>query len=411
MSAVEPIHVRSEHGEGPISPAKAFSAGLKQELRENQNGWPKRGEPVIDERVMNLVDEIKARVMLLAGIGDPDYDEPKGLRFIALHLKEGCSITAGQIVAGLRQHPHLDQDHLLRVAQDPRTNDWLICVQPRNRMTRFGVEYWLRNDALEQDRSALKGICLDLRNTAHNLRVWMSTEPLSPVDQSKIHDIFHELQGEIPEYTGTGTRLDLRVPLEAQGDLPRSIRLKEDYVILGPIVDPIPRSQEDRELEDIQRKLATLKRGVDGMERRVTVMIYRHALTIRVINALNRLRLDPDNAALLHIMARPDIREQYPQLFEIIDTRRKIEKVAVEDLPQPLPKRTRQPERKSSWWAGTPAPLEKRPEPVAEGEAHRRVDPDMVRVVKEVRRAERAERAKKSWGGWLGGMMGGKRKK
>lgn len=386
------------------SVARAFAIGLKEEFQNHAANGAER-PVVVDEKIHDLMDEIKSHVLTLFGLDRPNYEEPHGLRFVGLRFREGVDVRPEQIVAALREHPHLDNDHFLRIARDPDSDGWLMCVQPRSRSTDCGIEYWLRNDSLKQDRLALKAICLDLHETPHDLRVWMSTEPLNPTQQSEVRGILRELQEELPEYNRGKNRLDVRAPLEIQPYLPPLIRLKEDYVVLGPIVDPVPREQEDRELEDIRARLDRIKKTPSETHRRLTVMIYRHALTIRIINALNRFRAEPENARFLHITGRPEIREQYPQLFAPLDTRRKIERVSLDELPAPLPKRER-PARKDSWWvAPQEAEQEQREAPAAATGAHRRVDPDLIRAVKEVRRAEREERKGKSWGKWLSGWM------
>jgi hypothetical protein len=305
-------------------------------------------------------------------------------------------------VAYLRANPHLDRDYLLRIAKNPEGQKWILCVQPRSRTTAEGIEYWLRPDSFVQDRVALQGICLDLHDTPHHLRVWVSTEPMTPEQQEQLRQIFVELQRELPDYGPGKNRLDLRVPLEAQGHMPALVRLKEDYVILGPITDPVPSQQENRELQDIEGKLARL-RNAPG-DRRVTVMIYRHALTTRVIHALNRLRSDPDNQGLLLILARPEIRGQYPELFAPIDLRRKIEPVSYDEVAKLLPKTAPKAEEPAKPKLVIPPPddaAHAAAEAIEIDTSHRRVDPDFVKTVQEVRRAEREERERRSWGRWI----------
>jgi len=134
-------------------------------------------------------------------------------------------------------------------------------------------------------------------------------------------------------------------------------------------------------------------------------MIHRHALTARLVHALNSLRSDPSNALYLHILARAEIKQQYQELFEKIDLRRKWEKVRPEDLPQA------EPEKSTSRITGSKVAMplhDEEKDIVEELEAvvtRPRADPDVIEAVREVRRAEREERKRRSFGGWLKGIL------
>ncbi len=399
--------VRSNHR---VEPAKAFSAGLRAEFEAN--GRDQTNLPPPDQTVIDLVERLKEKVIDLSGLHDPDNVEPLGLLFISLRLGKKIVERSREVVAHLRANPHLDRDYLLRIAKNPEGQKWILCVQPRSRTTAEGIEYWVRPDSFAQDRVALQGICLDLHDTPHHLRVWASTEPMTPEQQEQLRQIFLELQREIPDYGPGRNRLDLRMPLEAQNHMPSLVRLKEDYVILGPITDPVPSQQENRELQDIESKLVKLRNSPG--DRRVTVMIYRHALTTRVIHALNRLRGDADNQNLLLILARPEIRSQYPELFARIDLRRKIEPVSYDEVAKLLPKTEVHADEAAKPKLVAPA-IDDAAHAAAEAididTSHRRVDPDFVKTVQEVRRAEREERDRRSWGRWIRRLVPGGRGK
>ena len=388
-------------------PAKAFAAGLAPEVDPIGGMLTASPLPEADEKVRHLIDKLKRKVIEVSKIHDADYVEPTGLRFSMLKIwDDSWTVGAEQLLAHLRADPHLDKDHLLRVAKDPDSDSWILCVVPRHRLTKDGAIYWLSSETLEEDRIALEGLCLDLRDTRLGLQVWaplniFSEAPAEAREKkmAKIRDIFSKLQKQVPK-DGTGEHeLKLMVPTEAGGQLPFA-RPKEDYVVLNPITDKNPHEQEDHELREFEEKLAELRRSDKQAGRKVSLIIRRHTLTTRIVSELNKLRAKPEHEGLFTIMARDEIRRQYPELFKPVDTRRPIQRVALEDLPKPLPQKA--PEKNERWRApatGEAVPVESvaKTEPVGD-----RFGVTAIRdLVAEIKWSERARRHSKKRFDWL----------